>query len=130
MSLKLRRPFHDARLAHPEKPDPKSKTESIGHVPNHTRIRNILAAGRALADYRRGIFGTDLVPPGQEPEVDPTMRPGYDLADASRDLQEVRAKAQSKAAKAAADKKRTQGSPEGQKPSQTPSEEAPGGSSE
>lgn len=88
----------------PEKMDPLTITESRGYIPPHVQVENLLQAGRRLVEFRKEQYD---FPPGEKPDEsfeDPTRRPGYDLADASRDLLDVDARLRASAAAAAAKK--------------------------
>lgn len=63
----------------------KSIVETSGYVPADVRIKELLMAGVRLADYRAERYDW---PQGsivdEDKLVDPTRRPGYDMADAAQ----------------------------------------------
>lgn len=64
-----------------EKMDPISKTEQAGYVPPKIQIENMILAGRRLSQARLEQF--DEYQGQGSLELDPTRRPGLDLAEAS-----------------------------------------------
>lgn len=61
--------------------------EAQGYISAKDRIEALLDAGMRLKEYRKSQFDFQF---DEEPDpdfVDPTRSPGYDLADASRDMQ-------------------------------------------
>lgn len=66
-----------------------SITEQTGYVPTAVLVKEMMAAGVRLRDHRREKFPAA---PGveEEPELDPTREPGFDLADAARLARKVK----------------------------------------
>jgi len=89
----------------PEKMDPLTLTESAGYLPSKVQIENLIQAGKRLVQWRKEQYDFPEDQDVDESFEDPTRRPGYDLADASRDGAAVaaRLRAQAKADRAAKD---------------------------
>lgn len=72
----------------------KSIVETSGYVPADVRIKELLMAGVRLADYRAERYDW---PQGsivdEDKLVDPTRRPGYDMADAAQAALAIKARA-------------------------------------
>lgn len=65
-----------------QKMDDNTITEQHGYIPANKMIENLILAGKRL-NAQRGIYDSD---DGTSPEnlnIDPTRKPGLDLADAS-----------------------------------------------
>lgn len=92
----------------PEKMDQRSKTEKHGYVPVNKRIEEMILAGKRLDISRLTYDVTD--PNAADPEIDPTRRPGYDLADASMADNSLRGAVQAVKEAAQAKKKDKKGS--------------------
>lgn len=56
-------------------------TEQAGYVPPQVQIENMIMAGQRLNASRAEMYDTMEV--YEEPDIDPTRSPGFDLADAS-----------------------------------------------
>jgi len=81
----------------PEKMDPLTLTESAGYLPSKVQIENLIQAGRRLVAYRKEMYDFPEDSDVDESFEDPTRRPGYDLADASRDRADVTARLRAQA---------------------------------
>lgn len=79
----------------------KKLVETAGYRTSRQQINEIMLAGERLEAYRQNQF--DFKDGEPEPDLDPTRGPNFDLADASRLLEETERKiAQAKAEKAEA----------------------------
>lgn len=80
--------FRDAWVCRPhaklELNDGVSNVETAGYVSAERRITDMINAGQRLVDYRREHFDSVDIKPGEDLEIDPTRRPGFDMADASQ----------------------------------------------
>ena len=68
----------------------KSLIEKGSHIPVMQQVRDMIAAGEKLGDYRKGAFDFDAgeeVPKDVLP--DPTRSSNFDLADATRIIEEI-----------------------------------------
>lgn len=119
------RSHRDPPHAVPERMDPNSKTEKHGHVPLNKRIEEMVLAGQRLDRSRMG-YDT-LNPNDPDPEIDPTRRKDYDLAEATQEQNAVTDRLQDSAKKAVEasqsaqkDKERSQATEKAEKPAQAP----------
>jgi len=85
----------------PEMNDGLTITESAGYIPPKKQIENLINAGKRLQAFRKEMYD---FPEGEDVDdafEDPTRRPGFDLADASRETAALanRIRAQAKAEK-------------------------------
>lgn len=79
------------RKPHLEKCLKKVPIETAGYVSAERRITELLRAGGALETFRKEQYdSTD----GTEPEIDPTRKPGFDMAEASLITRSVEEKVQ------------------------------------
>jgi len=85
----------------PEVMSSETLTESAGYIPPKVQIENLLEAGKRLVEYRKEQYDFPDDTSVDESLEDPTRRPGYDLADASVQLQNIqqRLRSQAKAGK-------------------------------
>lgn len=79
--MKIRSNYHERPKITPSKGGGTSKTERAGYVSPKRLIEDMIAAGKRLNEYRREQF--DTYDPNADIAVDPTRRPGMDLAEAS-----------------------------------------------
>lgn len=93
-----------------EKGGGPSKTEQAGYIPPAVQIGRMLQAGERLREARREEFQGTTDEELDAAAVLPQNRPGYDLADATAELRQVREtmtarlEARAKEKKAAAEK--------------------------
>lgn len=70
-----------------EKMDPHSITETAGYIPAEQRILSLQNAGAKLDAYRKALFNPeayDAASDEEEPVLDVTRTPNFDMADASQ----------------------------------------------
>lgn len=60
------------------------KVELKGYVPPQKQVENLMIAGKRLEDYRREAYDFGYGEKADDNYVDPTRKPDFDLADASR----------------------------------------------
>lgn len=77
----------------PKQFDKKSKTEKAGYIPPKVQIENMILAGERLDAYRKEMYQAET-DDSEEPEIDPTRNPNFDLADASRISRSLEQKAE------------------------------------
>lgn len=68
-----------------------TKTDPLGYRSLAQQITEYTVRGVALDAYRMGAFDSDSLPPGREPQIDPTRAYGFDMADASSLIEDTRA---------------------------------------
>lgn len=74
--------------------DISSITEQAGYVDAETQVRRMLTAGVNLMAFRKGMYEYDDGDVPEDAQPDPTLDVGFDLADASRIIENAKATAE------------------------------------
>jgi len=90
MTINVRSNWENRPKSRPEKGGGVSLVETAGYIPAKQKIESMINAGRRLAQNRANNFHIQPGESDEGHEPDPTMAPGYDLADASNQLNAVR----------------------------------------
>jgi len=80
---------YNAKPSPPEKHGGQSVTERAGYIPAKARIELLMQAGIRLREWRSEQFDFASEDEVDEDFIDPTRRPGFDLADATQVMQEL-----------------------------------------
>lgn len=88
MEITFNTPFSRQRVS-TEQNSGEILVETAGYVSADKMIQRLINAGIRLADFRAGEFGSDGLPEGEEPSVDPTQSSDFDLSDVSEIMQNM-----------------------------------------
>lgn len=78
----------DLNKANPEVIDNETIVEQSGYEPADRKIMNMIYAGQRLKEARREMYDFDGENEDYDAPIDPTRKPGLDLAEASEILME------------------------------------------
>lgn len=82
----------DLNKPNPEKIDKETIVEQSGYEPADRKIMNMIFAGQRLKESRREMYDFDGENDDYDTPIDPTRKPGLDLAEASSILMETQAR--------------------------------------
>lgn len=80
--------------------------ETAGYIPGNDRIKALINAGVRLREFRTEQFSHKETDDVSDVQLDPTLRNGFDLADATAMQQEIKYKAEETKKAIEAEKKR------------------------